>query len=408
MLFEYKAMNAAGKKVAAVVDAENRKAALSRLKAQGLMVTEIGERKGAAASGARPSSSGISFFSGVPGKDVALMTKQLSSLVRANIPLVEALSAVADQTENRILGNILSQIKQNVNEGLSLAKAMAMHPKVFDNIYVSMIESGESSGTLSFVFGRLAELKEAQMRLKSKVVAATMYPALMFTVSFALMLAIFTFLIPKMTKIFQSSKRPVPFITQVLIYVSDFVVHWWFLIIGGMIGGFIGFQTYIATPVGKEWWDGFKMRLPVLGNVFRLVAVTRFASTMATLLASGVPILTCLQIAKNIVDNAVLAKAIESAKENITEGQSIAEPLRKSGQFPPMMIHMVATGEKTGDLPGMLNSIASTYEEQVNTSISAFTSLLEPIMIVFMGGVVGLVVVAVMLPMLEMMNITQR
>ena len=404
-IFDYKGFNPTGKALRGIIEAENQKAARAKLKKQGMMVTEITEK-----TTAKPGSSGgIPFFGGrVGSRDIALMTRQLASLVKANIPLVEALNALVDQTENEKLKVTLSQVRQDVNEGSSLAKATAVHPKIFDNIFVNMIEAGESSGTLSLVLVRLASLKEAQMRLKSKVVSGMTYPALMMVVATSLMLAIFTFVIPKLTKIFESSNKPIPALTKALMVMSDVLVQWWFVFAGIGFGLYTLFRKYVRSETGRAKWDQFKLKLPVIGPLVRMIAVTRFSSTMATLLDSGVPIVIAMNIARNLVDNVPIAKAIASARENITEGQSISDPLRRSGEFPPMMIHMIAIGEKTGELPDMLKSIAETYEEQVSTKIDALTSLLEPLMIIGMGLAVGVIVISVFMPLMEIMNINKR
>lgn len=403
-IFDYKALNLTGKSQKGIVEAENQKAARLKLKKQGLMVTEITEKTAAKPGG----SGGIPFFGGFSQADITLMTRQLASLVKANIPLVEALNALVDQTENEKLKVVLAQVRQDVNEGSSLAKATGSHPKAFDTIFVNMIEAGESSGTLSLVLLRLADLKDAQMRLRSKVVGAMTYPVLMMLVAAGLMLAIFTFVIPKLTKIFDSMNRPVPLLTKAIMMCSDFLVNWWFLFAGALF--FISwlFRRYISSEKGQPKWDAFKLRVPIVGPLIRTIAVTRFSSTMSTLLSSGVPILTSMNIAKNLVGNIPIANAISTARENITEGQSIADPLRKSGEFPPMMIHMISIGEKTGELPDMLRNVAETYEEQVNTKISSMTSLLEPLMIVGMGGAVGFIVLAVFMPLLELMNLNKK
>jgi general secretion pathway protein F len=404
-IYDYKALNPSGKSSKGIIEADSQKTARSKLKKQGLMVTSIVEK-----TAAKPSTSaGIPFFSGrVSAQEVALMTRQLASLIKANIPLVEALSALVDQTENEKLKVILSQVRQDVNEGSSLAKATGAHPRAFDTIFVNMIEAGESSGTLSLVLIRLADLKEAQMRLRSKVISGMTYPALMMFVAFGLMLAIFTFVIPKLTKIFDSMNKPVPALTKFLMSVSDAIVGYWYAFIA--LGFFIVwlFKRYISTETGRAKWDALTLKFPIAGPLVRMVAVTRFSSTMSTLLGSGVPILTSMAIARNLVGNVPIAKAISNARENITEGQSIAEPLKRSGEFPPMMIHMISIGEKTGELPSMLKNVAETYEEQVNTKIDAMTSLLEPLMIVGMGGAVGFIVMSVFMPLMEIMNIQQR
>lgn len=404
-IFDYKAYDRAGKLLKGIVEADTQKTARQKLKKQGLMVTEMVEK-----TAAKPSSGGqIPFIGGrVSVSDIALLTRQLASLVKANIPLVEALSALVDQTENERLKVALAQVRQDVNEGSSLAKATGAHPKVFDTIFVNMIEAGESSGTLSLVLLKLADLKEAQMRLRSKVRGAMTYPVIMLTVAVVMMLVIFTAVIPKLSKVFESMNKPMPAITRFLISVSDFIVSWWPILALLAFGAGVMFSRYISSKKGRPKWDQFKLKMPVMGPLVRMVAVTRFASTMSTLLSSGVPILTSMTIARNLVDNAPIAAAISSARENITEGQSIAEPLRKSGEFPPMMIHMISIGEKTGELPDMLKNVAVTYEDQVNARVEQMTSLLEPIMIVGMGLMVGFIVISVLLPLMDMTNLSQH
>jgi general secretion pathway protein F len=404
-IYDFKANTPGGKAQKGIIEADTLKTARAKLKKQGLMVSEMTEK-----TAAKPNSgSSLPFFGQrVTVPEMSLFTRQLASLVKANIPLVEALSALVDQTENEKLKVTISQVRQDVNEGSSLAKAVGSHPKVFDNIFVNMIEAGESSGTLGLVLLKLADLKEAQMRLRGKVKGAMTYPVIMIAVGVILMLVIFTAVIPKLAKVFESMNKPMPPITQGLIYLSDFIITWWFLIFGALFGIFTMFRNYIRSKKGRPKWDNFKLNAPVMGPLIRMVAVTRFASTMSALLGSGVPILTSMQISKNLVDSAPIADAIGQAKENITEGQSIAEPLRRSGQFPPMMIHMISIGEKTGELAEMLKNVASTYEDQINSKVESMTSLIEPIMIVAMGGMVGFIVISVLMPLMDMSNINQH
>jgi general secretion pathway protein F len=403
-MYDYKALDLSGKNSKGLVEAESLKTARQKLKKQGLMVTEIAER-----TAAQKKTGGVPFLGNRVGvKDLALMTRQLASLVKANIPLVEALTALVEQTDNEKLKVVMAEVRQDVNEGASLAKAVSKHPKIFDHIFINMIEAGESSGTLGLVLLRLADLKEAQMRLRSKVIGGMTYPLLMMGVAFFLMLAIFTFVIPKLAQIFSSMNKPIPLSTQLLMNLSALIVNWWFVLIGGGFAFFVLFSRYIRSPKGRPKWDRFLLKVPVLGPLLRMIAVTRFAGTMSTLLGSGVPILTSLNIAKNLVGVIPIAEAIANARENITEGQSIAEPLRRSGEFPPLVIHMIAIGERTGELPEMLKNISNNYEEQINTRIDALTSLLEPLMIVGMGGAVGLIVMSVFTPLLEMSNINNR
>lgn len=401
-LYDYKAFAADGKTARGSIEADSAKSARLKLKKSGLLVTAISEKVTRAQ---KSGSGGSTFITRVGIKDLALMTRQLASLVKANIPIVDALRAIVDQTEKEKLKAVVGAVKDDVNEGSSLAKALSKHPKVFDRIFVNMVEAGESSGTLSLVLLKLADLKEAQMRLRSKVTSAMTYPLLMLVVAIVLVLSIFTFVIPKLAKVFESINKPIPASTKMLIYMSNFIVNYWMVLVGVVILVLFLFRRYIVSEKGRPRWDAFKLNAPIFGGLIRMIAVTRFSGTMATLLSSGVPILTSMNIAKNLVGNLLIAKAVENARSNITEGQSIAEPLRRSGEFPPLVIHMIAIGEKTGELPGMLENVASTYEEQVNTRIDALTSLLEPAMIVGMGIFVGLIVFSIFIPLLEISNI---
>ena len=401
-LYDFKAIGANGKSQRGTIDAENAKAARVKLKKQGFSVTEITEK-----TAARPNQGGaISFFgSRVPQAEVTTMTRQLASLVKANIPLVEALNALVEQIELPALKVVVAQVRQDVNEGSSLAKAVGKHPKVFDNVFINMIEAGESSGTLGLVLIRLADLKEAQMRLRGKIISGMTYPTLMMFVAIGLMIAIFTFVIPKLAQIFEQMNKEMPPLTAFLISMSTFIIDYWYALLAGTFTTAWLFFRWKSSPTGRPKWDSITLKIPVVGNLVRIIAITRFAGTMGTLLGSGVPILSAMNIAKNLVGNIPIANAIQNARENITEGQSIAEPLRKSGMFPPVVIHMISIGEKTGELPEMLRNVASTYEEQVNTKIEGLTSLLEPLMIIGMGGVVAVIVLSIFVPLLDISNI---
>lgn len=405
-VFEYKAYATNGRPTRGLVDAENAKAARLKLKKQGLAVYEIGEKSSSNPRGAAGSAAQGRMFSGkVSVRDTAMMTRQLASLIKANIQLVEALGAMVEQSEHPVIKLTLSQVKQDVNEGASLSRAMAKHPRVFDNIFVNMISAGEASGTLSLVMLRLADLKEAQMRLRSKIVSGMTYPALMLVVATVLMLAIFTFVLPQLKTVFESMGKKMPPMTVFLMTTSDILVSYWYIILSALVASIVFFFKWKKSPLGLPAWDAMQLKFPIFGPLIRMIGVTRFTSTMATLLAAGVPILNAMTIARNLVGNTLLANAIESARENITEGQSIAGPLGKSGQFPPLVIHMISIGEKTGELPAMLKNVAETYEEQINAKIEGLTSLLEPLMIIGMGGMVGFIVLSVFMPLLDLGNI---
>lgn len=403
-IFEYKAVDASGKTIRGIIEAESSKTARVKLKKNNLMVTDIHEKNTGKAGSKSSATSAL--LGRIKAHDVALTTRQLASLVKANIPLIDALSALIDQTDNERLKVVLSQVRADVNEGSSLAKALSKHPKVFSNIFVNMIEAGEASGTLPLVLLRLADFQESQVRLKNKIQSALMYPVLMMFAAFGLLVGIFIGVIPKIVKIFESMNKPMPIQTVIMIKISDILSGYWWLLLGLAVLGFIMFQKWIHTAKGRRKWDSLLLRLPVVGPLLRMLAVARFSNTMATLLVGGVPILTAMNIVKNIVSNTLISEAIVQARENVTEGQSIAEPLKRSRQFPPLVIHMIAIGEKTGELPQMLQNVSATYEEQVSVKIEGLTSLLEPAMIIFMGLMVGAIVASVFVPLIELNNIS--
>lgn len=407
-IYEYKALNLAGKTIRGLVDADTAKNARLKLRKQSLSVVEINE-KGAigkeSASGTSAKKGGFSLFGGgVALKDLSIMTRQLASLINAKVTVVDSLTGMVEQTENKTLKLILAQIKQDVNEGLNLSKAMAKHPKVFDQIFISMIEAAESSGTTGPVLVRIAELKEAQSRLRSKVMSGLSYPIVMLVVGLGLFIGIFTLLIPKLTTILTDFNQELPVLTKFMIMISDVMVEYWWLLIGGIVASLLIFLQWIQTKSGREIWDGFILKAPVVGNMARMAGVARFSMTMGTLLNAGVPILRAMDIVKNVMGNVILARAVINARENITEGQSISEPLKRSGQFPPVVTQMIKIGEQTGELSAMLTNIAKTYEEEVSTRIEGLTSIIAPIMIVIIGLIVALVVLAVFVPLMQMMN----
>lgn len=398
-LYDYKGLNRAGKKVKGSFDAENSKAVRARLKKQGIYVTDVQNKVKKAAS--KSSSGG----GNVSVDELALSTRQLATLLSANIPLVDAIGIASEQTENTVLKNAFSDIRNQINEGGTLNKSLGRYPKVFDKIYVSMCEAGEMSGTLDVILIRLAEFTESQSELKSKLKSAMTYPVIMFSFMTLLISGLFVFMIPKMKEIFEDNEElELPLLSKIVFDTSDFLVAYWLLIlitIGVLI---FMFTVWKKSPSGAEQWDAFKLKIPVFGNLMRMVAVARFSRTLATLLDGGVPMLNAMSIVRNVVDNETLAKAIDEARDNISEGESIAGPLKKSGQFPPILIHMVNVGEKTGELENMLNQVSDSYDFQVRNKVDGFTSILEPVMLIMMGFVVSIIVFAVVLPMLAMQS----
>ena len=341
----------------------------------------------------------------VKADDVAVATRQLAVLVNAGIPLVDALTALVEQVDHERLKRVLSAVKQRVNEGSSLADALGQHPKAFSNLYVNMIRAGESSGALDVVLFRLADFTESQARLRSKVLGTLTYPAAMVIIGAAVMGILFTVVIPKITKIFEDTKVVLPWTTRILLGVANFMHDWWWAMILLLAAGIYGFLRWRRTEAGRARWDIWVLDAPIFGSLIRQVAVARFSRTLATLLKSGVPLLTALDIVRNIVGNTRLAAVIEEARESIKEGESIAAPLKRSGEFPPLVYHMIAIGEKSGELEDMLGNVANAYDSQVETKIAALTSLLEPIMIVVMGVAVAFIVFSILMPILQINTI---
>ena len=400
-IFEYKGMNQMGKNVRGTVDADSLRSAQNKLKRDGIFIVDIKNKKKSGKKGKKgPSVSGRAST-----EDLSMMTRQLATLLKANIPLVDTLGAVAEQVENPALSEALSDIKNQVNEGSALYKALAKYPRFFNKIFISMCEAGEMSGTLDVILIRLAEFAEAQDELNKKIKSAMLYPVIMLFFTFAMLMGLFVYVIPKITTIFEQADMQLPWYSKVVIDFSGFLVSYWHLVIIAGIGSFFLFQMWKRTPSGAEQWDRIVLKLPIVGKLARMIAVSRFTRTLSTLLTGGVPMLQAMDIVKNVVNNAVLTQAIENARDNISEGESIAGPLKKSGQFPPIVIHMINIGEKTGDLENMLSQVSDSYDFQVKTQVEGLTSLLEPLLIVVMGIVIGIIVTAIMIPIFEMSNL---
>ncbi|MCB9073495.1 MAG: type II secretion system inner membrane protein GspF [Bdellovibrionaceae bacterium] len=403
-VFEYKGLNKAGKNVKGIVDADSQRTARMKLKKDGIFVKSLSDK-----SKAQKKKKSVS--AGTKGKasidDISNMTRQLSSLVRANIPLVDCLGAVSDQMENAYLKEVLADCRNQVNEGSTLEKAMAKYPNVFDNIFISMVGAGEMSGSLDVILLRLAEFAEARSELKSRVQSAMMYPIITILLMLAILMAMFVYVLPTITNILVDQGVQIPWYTQLVMDISGFMVNYWLLIIIGSLIAVAIFIRWKSSPSGRPIWDRITLKIPVVGKLARMIAVSRFTRTLSTLLSGGVPMLNALDIVRSVVDNEVLAKAIDQARDNIREGESIAVPLKKSGHFPPIVIHMVSIGEKTGELEKMLNQVADTYDFQVKNQVDGLTALMTPVMLILMGGVIGFIVIAVLVPMMDMMNVVQ-
>jgi len=404
-VFEFKALDSRGKAVQGLREAESPKTLRSTLRREGVFLTEVLGEQQAKEQASREVNVKRWMLGRVSATDLAIATRQLAVLVSAGIPLVEALSALIEQVEHERLKRVVSDVRQRVNEGASLADAMAIHPRVFTGLYVNMIRAGEHSGALEVVLVRLADFTESQARLRSKIMGTMAYPVAMVGIGSVILGILFSVVIPKITKIFDDTKITLPWTTKILIGFSSFVHDYWWALGALLALAIWGFFHWKRTTAGRARWDRMVLGFWVFGPLIRHIAIGRFARTLATLLKSGVPLLTAMDIVRNIVGNSRLAEVIEQARDAIREGESIAAPLKRSGEFPPLVYHMVSVGERSGALEEMLANVAKAYEDQVETTIGALTSLLEPAMIVGMGAVVAFIVFSVLMPILQINNL---
>jgi general secretion pathway protein F len=399
-IYAYKGLDKTGKEIKATLNSESEVMAKQKIKAMGIMLIELKEKKSKT-----PGSSTFLKGGSVNVNDLALMTRQLATLIKARIQIVEALHAVMNQVDNESLKVVLSEVRTKVNEGYSLAKALSEHQNIFDNVYVNMVDAGESSGTLDIVLMRLADFTEAKVKLKNRLTSAMVYPVVISVFGFIMLNIIFIYVIPEITKMFKSSKKELPTLTKITMGISEFMQDYWWLVLISMIVGFWMSKKYLASESGERKWHRIQLKLPIVGPLIKMINVSRFCSTLATLLNSGVPILVSIKIVKNLVPNVWMKDAIEGSRVSISEGASMTGPLIESGLFPSMVTHMIKLGEQSGELEDMLTIISDNYQDQVDAKISGLTSLLEPIMMVVIGVIVGLVVFSVVTPMMELNKI---
>lgn len=402
-MYAYRGFTAAGKQVSGSQDADSPRAVKASLRRDGIFLTDLQETEGSAKGrgvATRRSLAGM-FGERVGAQELAVATRQLATLVGAGIPLVDSLVALIDQIESPAFKGVWADVKQRVNEGSGFGDALSSHPRIFTGLYVNMVRAGETSGALDVVLVRLADFTESQAELRSKIVGTMVYPVLMIGVANVVVAILMIFVIPKISKLFEAQKVPLPLPTRVLIGLSMAIKAYWFVIFPAIGGLIYGFTRYIKTERGRAWWDAFVLDVPIFGPLVRMVAITRFSKTLSTLIGSGVPLLAAFDIVKNVVQNSVLLRVIEMARDGVKEGESIAAPLKRSGEFPPIVTHMIAIGERSGSLEEMLANIARSYEVQVDSRLRAMTSILEPLLIVVMGVVVAFIVFSVLMPMME-------
>ena len=409
-VYAYKGVNQAGRPTRGTVTAEGPRAARSKMRASGVFLTELEEAEGeaSAAAAARTGAAGARSFNvefhlptRIPALERAMATRQLATLVNAGVPLVEALSALVEQTEHRALKSVFARVRERVNEGSTLADALISTGR-FDNLYVSMVRAGEASGALDAVLARIADYSEDSVRLNNRVMSILTYPIFMLVFAGVVVGVMATVVLPQITELLISQDLELPWYTKAVIGFSDLLRgYWWLLILLG-IAAAAGYRAFGRTKAGRIMLDRFWLRVPVIGRVIRYLSIARFTRTLGSLLASRVNIVQALNIARHVANNTVFEAASDLARDAILEGAALAKPLRASGQFPPLVTTMVEVGERSGTLESMLIKVADTYEEQVETSVTRLTSLLEPILILVMVGIVGIIIMAVLMPMLQL------
>jgi type IV pilus assembly protein PilC len=335
---------------------------------------------------------------GISQKDLVIFTRQFATMIDAGLPLVQCLDILGTQLDNLAFRDVLMKVKNKVESGSTLADALGDHPKVFDTLYVQLVAAGEIGGILDTILNRLSQYIEKNEKLKSKVKGAMVYPSVVLVVALGVTVVLLLFVTPTFEKMFKDFGGAMPAPTQFIIDLSKWLQHYGVYLLIGLIGAVAGFRAYLNWPKGREQWDAFVIRTPIFGNLIRKVAVARFTRTLGTMISSGVPILDAMEVVAKTAGNSVVEKAIRYTKEKISEGKTIVQPLAETKVFPPMVVQMIGVGEATGAMDQMLTKIADFYDDEVDAAVAALTSLIEPVMMVVLGGVVGGFLVAMYLP----------
>ena len=423
--YSYVALDARGNETKGNIEVGSQNEAIGRVKEMGLFPTKITEaekekaadkKKGKAApkpaaKGKGKSKGGININLSIPGfggkvkpKVLTTFTRQLATLVDAGLPLLRGLRVLEKQERSPVLKKILGELATSIEGGSTFSEALAQHPRAFNKLFVNMVKAGELGGVLEVVLKRLAEFSEKAQKIKSKVKAALFYPSAVMIVAVGIMVLLLTFVVPKFKDVFAGMGVKMPGFTLFVLALSDVIKNNILATLGGIAVLVVIFLLFIKTKFGRRLWDKFQLIMPAFGPVISKVAISRFTRTLGTLVSSGVPILQALTIVKETAGNVIIANAVVKIHESVKEGETITAPMEGSGVFPPMVVSMVDVGEQTGALPEMLLRIADDYDEQVDNAVAAMTSLLEPIMIVFLAVIVGSIVIAMFLPLIAMVS----
>jgi type IV pilus assembly protein PilC len=424
--FNYVALDTRGQEATGLVEAPSSNAAISQLRQAGYFPTSVIEEAVSGADGqqardraakmARSTKSrakkGIVFFERkkVKSKILMIFTRQLATLIDSGLPLLRSLNVLAKQERDKVLKKTINKVADSVQSGSTFSDALALHPRIFNDLYVNMVKAGEVGGVLELVLNRLSEFQEKAAKIKNKVVAAMVYPGIVMTMAVGIMGFLLVFIVPKFEMIFHDllGDKPLPPVTRFVIGASDFLKNHGLIVLGIVVAVVALYKFICRTRGGRLVIDSFKLRMPLFGNLNRKTAISRFARTLGTLVTSGVPILQALNITRATAGNASIGRAISQVHDSVKEGESIVQPLEASRVFPPMVVSMVDVGEETGKLPEMLLKIADVYDDEVDNAVAAITSMLEPIMIVFLALIVGTIVLALFTPLISIITGLQQ
>jgi type IV pilus assembly protein PilC len=404
--YKYNAIDRNGAQTTGKIEAPNDEQARQKLMARGLMVTSLVGDTGAAKPvvAAAPAKKSFSFGSKVSAEDVTTMTRQLATLIVAGLPLLRALELIHKQERNLHFKEVLGMIAESVSQGNNLSEALAAHPKVFDRLFINMVKAGEAGGVLDKVLDRLAKFREKAQRIQKKVKSAMVYPGVVVSVAVVIVYILMVKVVPSFQKLLSSQKLALPPLTQLVVGISTALTDYWYVTPFVIFGIYYGMKLWLSSTKGKELFDRIIFKLPKIGGFVQIVSVSRFARTFGTLMASGVPILQAINITRDTLDNVVIANSLERVHDRVRDGEPLSIPLEQTGVFPQMVTSMIQVGEETGQLPEMLNRVADIYDEEVDNAVTALTSIIEPVLIVFLAVVVGAIVLAMFLPLIALIT----
>lgn len=403
--FTYKGLDNGGRQVAGRIIADDERTAVLQIKGMGLFPVDVRAARDGQGAASATRSETFKIGGGINSRDLTVFSRQLANLVSGGLPLMRTFAALTEHTENLRLRAVMQKMQQDVQTGKALWEALSAHPRIFPPLYVSMVKAGEASGQLSDVLEWLADYQEKEQTRKTQIRSALAYPTLLITVGLTSVFLLVTFIVPRFVTIFEEFDQALPMPTVIMLGVSGFLTHWWWLILGSVVAILVGMKEFARTPTGRLHVDRWKLKVPLFGKLTLKAAVSRFARTTATLLRGGVPLLDSMVVVREVAGNEVLARGADQVREGMREGESFAKRLHDTGVFPPLLTHMVGVGEETGDLQGTLLTVANSYDVEVDASIKSIVSLLEPLIIITVGSMIAFIIMAMLLPVFQL-NLT--